>query len=70
MEGICGRIQGFVASWTGGGGGGGNSPIKMTGCSPYLLEVKICQLVPVRVLKYKMTAGKVILVPFRVLSKK
>ena len=61
-------------SLTGGGGGGRgrglDSPIKMTGCSSYLLEVKICRLVPLRVLKYKMTPGKVILVSFRVLRKK
>ena len=29
---------------------GGDSPIKMTGCSSYLLGVKIYQLVPLRVL--------------------
>ena len=28
----------------------GGSPIKMTGCSSYLLGVKICRLVPHRVL--------------------
>ena len=37
------------------GGGGGVSPKKMTGCSLYLLGGKICELVPLRVLKPKMT---------------
>ena len=38
----------------------GYSPIKVTGCSSYLLGVYICGLVRLRVLKPKMTAARVV----------
>ena len=36
--------------------------------SPYLLGVKICGLVPLKVLKSKITSVRVIVIPFRVLT--
>ena len=43
--------------------------MKMSGVLVVPLGIRICQLVPLRVLYYKMTAGKVIVVSFKVLSK-
>ena len=43
---------------------------KWLGWSSYLLGVKICGLVPLRVLKCKMASVKSIVVPFRVLWRK
>ena len=51
------------------GGGGENSHIKMTRIV-YLLGVKIRGLVPLRVLKCKMTSVRGMVVPFRILSRK
>ena len=48
----------------------GHSPIKVTRCSSYLLEVLICGLVPLRVLKPKMTAARVVSVRFMTILSK
>ena len=60
----------YTRSRGGGGGGGGDFHIKVTGSSSYLLGVKNRGLVPLRVLKSKITSGRGMAVPFRILSRK
>ena len=43
----------------------GGTPLKkLRGCSSYLLGGKICELVPLTVVKPKMTPARVVVVPF------
>ena len=46
--------------------GGGGTPLKKwRGCSSYLLGGKICEVVPLRVLKLKMIPDRIVTVPFK-----
>ena len=53
------------------GGGGGEFPYKNDGSAPsYLLEVKICLLVLLTVLKSKVSTVRIIAVPFMVSNRR
>ena len=71
LGGSGGGKRGGEAGGGGSGGGGGSYPrLKMKGCSSYILGVKSCRLVALRVLKSKMTAVTINAVLFSVLNRK